>query len=134
IAELHPRAARALDLPSRVAVGELRLAPLVTAARSAAPRDLPRFPAVTRDLALLVPASTGAAEVERTIRRAGGQLLETVELFDVYPGEEFGQLGKVSLAFSLAFRHPDRTLTDAEGGEFMTHISSAAADAGWVVR
>ena len=134
IAELHPRAARALDLPSRVAVGELRLAPLLEAARTAAPGDLPRFPAVTRDLALLVPNETPGAEVEAVIREGGGELLEGVDVFDVYPGEEFGQIGRVSLAFALSFRRPDRTLTDGEVGEVMARIQSAAEAAGWTVR
>ena len=134
VAELHPRAARALDLPARVAVGELLLAPLIAAARTWAPGDLPRFPAVTRDLALLVPATTPAAEVESVIRVAAGDLLEAVDVFDVYPGEEFGQPGKVSLAFSLSFRHAERTLTDAEIAEVMATITSAVSTAGWVVR
>ena len=134
LAELHPRAARALDLPARVAVGELLLAPLIAAARTSAPGDLPRYPAVARDLALLVPASTPAAEVESVVRVAAGDLLETVDVFDVYPGEEFGHPGKVSLAFSLSFRHPERTLTDAEIAEVMATITSAVSTAGWVVR
>jgi phenylalanyl-tRNA synthetase beta chain len=134
VAELHPRAARALDLPARVAVGELLLPPLIAAARTWAPGDLPRFPAVTRDLALLVPATTPAAEVESVIRVAAGDLLEAVDVFDVYPGEEFGQQGKVSLAFSLSFRHPERTLTDAEIAEVMAAVSAAVSTAGWVVR
>ncbi len=134
VAELHPRTARALDLPPRVALGELRLEPLLTAARTAAAGDLPRFPAVTRDLALLVPSETPAAEVEAAIRRAGGELLEVAEVFDVYPGEEFGQPGKTSLAFALSFRHGDRTLTDAEVGEVMARIEASAASARWTVR
>ena len=134
VGELHPRAARSLDLPARVAIGELRLAPVIDAARTAAPGDLPRFPAVTRDLALLVPAETPAAAVEGTIRRAADALLESIEVFDVYPGEEFGQAGKVSLAFGLSFRHPERTLTDAEVGEVIDRITTAASAAGWSVR
>ncbi|MCI0344106.1 MAG: phenylalanine--tRNA ligase subunit beta, partial [Chloroflexi bacterium] len=134
VAELHPRAARELDLPSRPAIGEIRLAALLEAARTAAPGDLPRFPAVTRDLALLVPASTPAGEVEAAIRRAAGEMLESVDVFDVYPGEEFDRPGKISLAFSLAFRHADRTLTDAEVAEFMAAVSAVASSAGWAIR
>lgn len=134
VAELHPRAARALDLASRVAVGELSLAQLIASATTAAAGELPRFPAVSRDLALLVPAPTPAAEVEQIIRGAGGDLLEAVEVFDVYPGEEFGRPGKVSLAFSLSFRHPDRTLTDTEVGEVMAVIQAASTSSGWIVR
>jgi len=134
VAELHPRVARELDLEMRVAVAEVDLAPLFGRARDAAPGELQRFPAVARDLALLVPVETPAAAVERTVRDAAGPLLEQIAVFDVYPGDEIGETGKVSLAFSLAFRDPERTLTDTEVGDRMTAIGQAVQNAGWVVR
>jgi phenylalanyl-tRNA synthetase beta chain len=134
VAELAPRAARALDLSGRVAVGEIDLAPLLAAAHEAAPGELPRFPAVVRDLALLVPAATPASDVEGAIRAAAGPMLAGLEIFDVYPGEQVGSPGHVSLAFSLEFRHADRTLTDAEVGEIMSSIEAAAGAAGWTTR
>ena len=134
VAELHPRAAKALELETRVAVGEIDVAPLLAAARDAAPGELPRFPAVARDLALLVPETTAAGEIERTIRGAAGDLLSDVAVFDVYRGEAVGGSGEVSLAFSLTFRHPDRTLTDAEVGERMAAVEQAARERGWTVR
>jgi phenylalanyl-tRNA synthetase beta chain len=133
VAELHPRAARALDLMDRVAVGEIDLAPLFSAAREAASGDLPRFPPVSRDLALLVPAETPATTVRGTVREAAGDLLEDIAVFDVYRGAEIGA-DRASLAFSLSFRHPDRTLTDAEVSERMTAVEEAARRAGWTVR
>jgi phenylalanyl-tRNA synthetase beta chain len=132
VAELHPRAARSLDLDGRVAVAEVDLAPLFAAAEEAAPGELPRFPAVMRDLALLVPATTPAAEVATAIRDAAGPLLERIELFDVYAGTGTGEA--LSLAFSLAFRRSDRTLTDAEVSERMDAVQRAAQNAGWTVR
>jgi phenylalanyl-tRNA synthetase beta chain len=134
VAELAPRAARALDLGGRVAVAEIDLAPILAAGRTAAPGELPRFPAVVRDLALLVPAATPASEAERAIRAAGGPTLARLAIFDVYPGDQVGSPGHVSLAFSLEFRHPDRTLTDAEVGEVMRGIDAAAGAAGWTIR
>jgi phenylalanyl-tRNA synthetase beta chain len=133
VAELHPRAARALDLNDRVAVGEIDLAPLFALAREAAPGDLPRFPPVARDLALLVPADTPESAVERGVRESAGDLLEDIEVFDVYRGAEIGA-EKVGLAFSLSFRHPERTLTDAEVSERMAAVEDAARRAGWTVR
>jgi phenylalanyl-tRNA synthetase beta chain len=134
LGELHPRAARALDLVDGVACGEVDLAPLLAAAREAAPGELPRFPAVVRDLALLVPTDTPAAEVERAIRRAAGPLLEGLAIFDVYPGDRIGRPGEVSLAYTLSFRHPARTLTDDEVSGVMASVEEACRAAGWTVR
>ena len=133
VAELHPRAARALDLGDRVAIAEVDLTPLFEHAREAAPGDLPRFPAAARDLALLVPAGTPAADVRGAVREAAGPMLEDISLFDRYAGSEIGA-DRVSLAFSLSFRHPDRTLTDAEVAEAMAAVEQVARAAGWNVR
>jgi phenylalanyl-tRNA synthetase beta chain len=133
VAELHPRSARRLDLLGRVAVGEIDLAPVFSRAREAVPGELPRFPAAVRDLALVVPATATAAEVEATIRRAAGPLLDQVAVFDVYRGTELGE-GRVGLAFSLAFRDPERTLTDAEVAARMGEVDRASREAGWTVR
>ncbi|MEG2174431.1 MAG: phenylalanine--tRNA ligase subunit beta, partial [Oscillospiraceae bacterium] len=74
---------------------------------------LPRFPASTRDLALLCDDALPVLTIEKAIRSAVGRLLESIELFDCYRGEQIPQ-GKKSLAFSLSLRAGDRTLTDAE--------------------
>ncbi|MGD8599941.1 MAG: phenylalanine--tRNA ligase subunit beta [Gemmatimonadota bacterium] len=73
----------------------------------------PTFPAVERDLALLVPEGVASARVADTIREAGGSLLESVELFDVYRGKVGTELA-LSLAFRLRFRAAERTLKDKE--------------------
>jgi phenylalanyl-tRNA synthetase beta chain len=134
VAEIHPRAARALDLEKRVAVAELDLEPLLASARTASEGEIPRFPAVERDLALLVPAGTSAEEVQSAVRQAAGPLLEEISIFDVYRAGELEEQGLVSLAFSLRFRASDRTLTDGEVGERMAAIERAAGAAGWTVR
>ena len=74
---------------------------------------LPKFPAVIRDVALLVPEEAEAERIQRFIEEAGGELIEEVKVFDVYHGEGIPE-GKKSLAFSIAFRAVDRTLTDEE--------------------
>ncbi|HXE58600.1 MAG TPA: phenylalanine--tRNA ligase subunit beta [Gemmatimonadales bacterium] len=84
-----------------------------------APREAPRFralpatPAAERDLALILPAGVAAAQVEAVLRRAGGALLERVEIFDEYRGPSL-PAGTRSVGFRLVLRAPDRTLRDAE--------------------
>lgn len=86
-------------------------------ARAAAPtiryRPLPTTPAAEFDLALLVPNDLPAVEVERVMRRAGGELLERLTLFDEYRGDTVPP-GYRSLAWRLTFRHPERTLREKE--------------------
>jgi phenylalanyl-tRNA synthetase beta chain len=65
------------------------------------------------DVALIVPAEVAAADVEAALVEGAGELLESVRLFDLYTGEQIGE-GRKSLAFSLRFRAPDRTLTETE--------------------
>lgn len=95
-------------------MGEVRLA-LLFAARKAAViyKPLPRYPAVERDLALLCDEELPVAEIESVIREAGGKLLESIALFDVYQGPQIGA-GKKSVAFSLMFRSPEGTLSDGD--------------------
>ena len=74
---------------------------------------LPTFPAIERDLALVVPKGHTAAEIDLLIRESGGALLEFLEMFDLYSDPKGGD-GTRSLAFRLRFRSADRTLKDKE--------------------
>lgn len=115
LGELHPLAAEVLDLPRGIFVFELSLAALEAAA-GLEPRfrGVPKFPAVLRDLAVVVPTEVSAAEVEAILRGPkGGGLVEEVRLFDVYEGAQLGE-GKKSLAFAIRYRDPERTLSDRE--------------------
>lgn len=76
-------------------------------------RQLPKHPAVTRDLALVVGRDVQADALETVIRKTAGELLESLTLFDVYMGERIAA-DKKSMAFSLVFRHQERTLQDEE--------------------
>ncbi|WP_240374654.1 phenylalanine--tRNA ligase subunit beta [Bacillus piscicola] len=76
-------------------------------------KQLPRYPSVTRDIALVVDKTVSAAEVQEVIEKAGGKLLNHVTLFDVYEGDTV-EAGKKSLAFSIVYLDPNRTLTDEE--------------------
>lgn len=113
LGELHPRVAARWDL-ERVAGFELDLAAITHAAAGVAEyHDLTSFPAVRQDLAVVVGADVPAAEVLREVRHAGGPMLRSAEVFDVYTGEQVGE-GRASLALHLVFQADDRTLTEDE--------------------
>ncbi len=113
--ELHPQVLERLNLPARTCAMELDVTALPFDAVLPAP-VLSSFPALHQDLALVVDESTPAEEVRASIIAGAGELLEQVELFDVYRSESLGA-EKKSLAFSLSFRAADRTLTDEECNE-----------------
>jgi phenylalanyl-tRNA synthetase beta chain len=113
VGEIHPTTAARWDLEAAAAF-EVDLAVLAAHATTVPGyTDLTSFPAVRQDLAVIVPQDVSAASVLRAVREGGGALLEHAEIFDVYRGEQVGE-GRVSLALRLAFRAPDRTLTDDE--------------------
>ena len=81
--------------------------------RSVLAQPISRFPSAGVDLAFVVADTVPAGDVLRTLREVGGELLESVSIFDTFRSDAIGP-GRVSIAFSLRFRAPDRTLTDAE--------------------
>ncbi|MFC4766945.1 phenylalanine--tRNA ligase subunit beta [Effusibacillus consociatus] len=113
VGSLHPSAEEAWDLKETFYF-ELNLAALEKAVEPKIEfRALPKFPAIERDLAVVVPLDVPAGSLELAIREAAGDLLEEVRLFDVYQGEQV-ESGKKSVAFSIVYRAEDRTLTDEE--------------------
>lgn len=76
-------------------------------------KALPKFPAVTRDIALLVDDSLLVQEIDETIKKAGGNLVEKVELFDIYKGKQIPE-GKKSIAYAIWYRDESKTLTDKD--------------------
>lgn len=76
-------------------------------------KQLPKFPAVTRDIALLVDEHILVQDIEDAIRKAGGNLVEKVDLFDIYRGEQIPE-GKKSIAYAIVYRNESKTLTDKE--------------------
>ena len=127
LGEIHPRVAAGWDL-ERVAGFELDLDAVVAAADAVpAYRDLTSFPPVHQDLAVVVADDVPAAEVLRIVRDAGGALLASAAVFDVYRGAQVGE-GRASLALRLEFRAPDRTLTDEEVAARREKIVAALRD------
>ncbi|MFB4165838.1 phenylalanine--tRNA ligase subunit beta [Alteribacillus sp. JSM 102045] len=84
---------------------------------------LPRYPSISRDIALVVDQNLPAGDVQKVIEEAGGDLLKQITLFDVYEGENL-EKGKKSLAFSLVYLDPERTLTDEEVTKTHEHVLS----------
>lgn len=127
VGQIDPAIAGARGLPAGVVVvgGEIDLTAL--AGDPSSPRKvqpLPRFPAVVRDLSLVLDASLSAATVRATIRQPSCSTLREVREFDRYQGKGIPD-GKISLAYRLTFRDADRTLTDREVDEAMDVIIAA---------
>ena len=119
---LHPEVAEHFDVLPATAVVEVDLALLREAGvKVPAYRPIPRLPAATRDIALVVPDATPAGELERAIAEAAGELCESVEIFDVFRGGNLPPAHR-SIAFHVVYRDPKaasdpehaRTLTDEE--------------------
>ncbi|MHB1420582.1 MAG: phenylalanine--tRNA ligase subunit beta [Bacillota bacterium] len=117
IGEVHPDVRENFQLPGRAVVFELNGDTLLEKAQLTVEyKSVGRFPAVNRDLAVVVAEEVPAATVSSIITSAGGRLLRGQHLFDLYQGEQV-PAGYKSLAYSLTFQSPDRTLTDEEVGE-----------------
>jgi len=109
-----PPLAKRHDLRDTVLLAELNL-DLLLARRNRAKsfKPLPAFPAIRRDVAMLVPETVTHEAVLQTVRQAKPANLESVDLFDIFRGQNV-PTGHKSLAYAFTYRSPDRTLTDAE--------------------
>lgn len=128
LGEVHPDVAARFGIDDRrVYVAEIDLDAL---RNLAVPiygiKDMPKYPAVSRDIAVVVDETAGSGTILEAIRNAGGRILEDVTLFDVYRDERLG-MGKKSLAYAITFRASDRTLTDAEINNAMEKVLKALA-------
>ena len=126
LGQLHPSIAERFDLEGReVYVAELDFDTLIEHGLGQPQLEqLARFPGLDRDLALVLDRDAPHEDVAATIQDAGGVLLERVALFDLYQGPQV-PAGKRSLAYTLRFRAPDRTLTDAEADDAMSRITAS---------
>jgi len=114
LGELHPETVERNDLTGRVYAWEMDLEILLKYAKTEKTyRPLPKYPAVERDLAVVLKKDIPAARVREIICREGGECLASAELFDVYEGAQVPE-GHRSLAYALTYRAADRTLTDEE--------------------
>lgn len=114
LGELLPSVASNFDIKERITAAVISVEKLFSlrgGVRRFSP--LPKFPAMTRDLAVVCDTSVPSGDLEREIRIACGDILESLTVFDVYTGDKVEE-GKKSIAYSLVLRHPDRTMTDDE--------------------
>jgi phenylalanyl-tRNA synthetase beta chain len=124
IGEIHPLVAAEWDLNDTVAAFELDL-DAVSVPPTPIYQEVPGFPDVREDLAVIVPQTVSAAQAIEAVRRAGRPLLAEVDVFDVYNDPDKLGEGNVSLALRLTYRAADRTLTDEEVAERREAIAGA---------
>lgn len=132
--ELHPDVVATYGLPARSCAAEVDLSVLLDAAAPVAPApSVSTFPVAKEDVALVVDADVTAETVRTALLAGGGDLLESVRLFDVYSGPQVPD-GKKSLAFALRLRAGDRTLTEADIAGVREGALAAVAALGAVLR
>jgi phenylalanyl-tRNA synthetase beta chain len=133
--ELHPRVVGDLGLPPATAAFEIDLDALLAAVPPVTPAPaFSTMPVAKEDIAVVVAADVPAEAVRRALLDGGGELVESIRLFDRYAGEQVGP-GRQSLAFALRLRAPDRTLSAAEVATVREGALAAAhAEVGAVLR
>ncbi len=112
--EVHPTVSKNFGIDERVYICELDLNTLITYYNDDVKyKQLPKYPAVSRDIAMLIDDEINVSKIEKIIKKNAGNILEGYTLFDVYKGAQIPE-GKKSVAYSVTFRAEDRTLTDDE--------------------
>ena len=131
VAELSETTVEDRELPRRACIFDLDGDALLALSSDANVHyvPLPRFPAVTRDLAPVFPVRVAYADIERATTEAAGPLLESLRLTDIYQGTALGD-SKRALTLRLVFRSPDRTLKDADVDAALTAIRTALTELG----
>ena len=133
IGQLHPNEQKARDLKTTI-VMELSLAELFKEQTDALVyTQVPRYPSITRDVALVLSKIVEAGTVAKLIRSAGGKLLKDVRVFDLYEGDNL-EAGKKSVAFSLTYFDPEKTLTDEEVTAVHEKVVAALKESGAELR
>ena len=114
IGEIHPAVSRKYGIETPVYIAELDFENVFLNIKTDIKfKELPKYPAVTRDIAMLVDKTVPVADIENVIKKASGKMLESLQLFDVYEGKQIPE-GKKSVAYSAIYRSADRSLTGDE--------------------
>jgi phenylalanyl-tRNA synthetase beta chain len=127
LGEVHPLVAETFGIEVPVSIFEIDLEQLDAGDTTPLYHDVITYPAVRQDIAVIVDAELPAAHLLSAIREAGGELLASAEVFDVYRGPQVGE-GRQSVAVHLAFQAPDRTLTDEDADAARTRIVDALTE------
>lgn len=127
---LHPAALAATDVDAPVYAAEVQLEPVMRwmAKRRIKAQELPKFPAVRRDLAFVIDEQVAFSDLEAIARKTERKLLRDVQLFDVYEGDKL-PAGKLSYAISLRLQDPNKTLTDKQIDKAVDRIRQAIEQA-----
>ena len=135
LGEIHPDVAEKFGIGNkRVYLAEIDLDALMPLEKDFyGVKPLPKFPSVSRDIAVVVDEGVGAGTMMDAIRKAAAKTLEDVRLFDIYRGEKLGK-GKKSVAYAITLRAPDRTLTDEEINGTMDKVLKALKEFGAELR
>lgn len=121
VGQVHPKTAASYELKSAF-VAELNLEAMLTQERSPLIFEaVSKYPAVSRDIAMLVEETSTNAEIAEIIRKSAGKFLTKLQVFDVYQGENI-EAGKKSMAYNLTFANPEATLTDEEINRMMSKV------------
>ena len=134
LGEIHPEVADQYDLKTRVYVAVVDiLSVLEYATYDRKYTGIAKYPAVTRDISMVVPKTVMVGEIEKIIEQRGGKILESYQLFDVYEGDQIEE-GYKSVAYSITFRAADRTLAEADITAAMKKILNGLEGLGAVLR
>ncbi len=135
IGEIHPVIIENIKSKGRIVCAEFFFDYLWKLADSEQQyRPVGKYPAIRRDIAILVPSDTRVQEVINIIETSGGEELIDTELFDYFQDEQMREEEKKSLAFHLVFESPDRTLTDEEVDRYVQAITEQLGAKGWEIR
>ncbi len=134
LGEVHPDVLEGYDIGEKAYVGVLDMPEIVARASFDTKYEgIAKYPAVTRDLSMLVSKEILAGEVEAVIRKSSGNILENCELFDIYEGAQIRE-GHKSMAYSITFRAKDRTLEEKDITEVMNKILKNLSNMGIELR
>ena len=132
LARLKPAIEREMDYGAPVYAFEFECAPLIEKRRPSF-TEIPAYPAVYRDISLLVPCAIPVSTVMEQIRASAAELLWDLRIFDVYQGKGIPE-GMRSLAFSLSYRNAKRTLTEEESDEVNNIVRAKLSEKGYILR
>jgi phenylalanyl-tRNA synthetase beta chain len=134
LGEVHPKVCETYNIGTRVYVAVIDMKTVVKyASFERKYMGIAKFPAVSRDISMVVPKAVLAGEIEKIIRQRGGKILENLELFDIYEGEQI-KAGFKSMAYSISFRDKEKTLAEMEITKTMKKIINGLESLGIELR
>ena len=134
LGEVHPLVAQAYGIGERAYIAVIDIPSVLEfAGFDHKFEGIAKYPAVTRDLSMVVPENVLAGQIEQVLVQRGGKILESIQLFDIYEGDQIKK-GYKSMAYSLVFRHKDKTLEESEITAAMKKILNGLTSLGIELR